>query len=135
MDNENNYRTIKLPPELNVITYIDSNRFKFIHSENLDNGTLNRIISDLVELYSKLQSFFKVPEVSIPVFIFSDQETFHLFQYGKMDKHLLTPLSNMQLINMAKINCKNIFCQRTRSHMIFLELKKKILLLIGKIGY
>lgn len=67
-----------------MIIYIDSNRLKFIHSENLDNGTLNRIISDLGELYGKLQSFFKVPEVSIPVFIFPDQETFHLFQYGKM---------------------------------------------------
>ncbi|MDR2338056.1 MAG: hypothetical protein LBE20_05360 [Deltaproteobacteria bacterium] len=83
MDKKNGYTTRKLPPSINVVTYTDSRYFKLLHSEDLSPVVLDDIINELEELNLKLRSFFQRPKGIIFIFIFPDQETYHLFSFEK----------------------------------------------------
>ncbi len=72
-----------LSTPMNCISTVDDNgHFTVIHFDGLRQETLKDIVNALEKSYDYIRKFFRAPVINIPIFVFPDMHSFHLFVLG-----------------------------------------------------
>ncbi len=79
-----NIITKAFPEQIDTLSLVDNkSELSLYHNKNLKRETLRDITENIIKNYEKLRNFFNAPIISIPIFIFPDQKSFHLFVRGQ----------------------------------------------------